>query len=493
MNDITWESAPSTLVHEEFDSKGLIDTPSEKESVQFEANEHGERDDDDTSVPDRIEKSTLLTGNSPNTEFIDGNKSDLGHTRDSLDDLISYQKKFDSTSNAFLEHLRGVAENRKREVTRCRYSLERKEQIMLEEKEEREIGTTTSTISEVKKTYPRVSLGSSRRGKKIEGVDPYKPFKARPLPVTTVVSGSKSQDGVLSVAKYPPTTPCEPRLGKHRRESSAAQSIVRMKGSKPCASVVHVSKKVEPVVQRKSLTPGGDPYVPFKARPMPAISLSKASTRPSTGPTLSLGTKRKSLENADSVRKYINALRPYTTEKPSPKPIKLSQSKLSVNNSALHAKPFKRLLAGKEASLDKEMSQKKRLQEEEKKLRRESTFKALPLPATTLEQRKDPSISFDLVGEKLISDESVSALRSGKENFCNGPVSPERGLTHQKKRPSMCEPFVPRSSIRAEERAAFDAERAVRERRSHEDQIKRRKEIINRTTSEIEDLKKYIR
>jgi hypothetical protein len=54
--------------------------------------------------------------------------------RSSLDDLSSYQESFNSTSNEFMERLRHAAESRKREVTRSRYSMERKELALYEEK-----------------------------------------------------------------------------------------------------------------------------------------------------------------------------------------------------------------------------------------------------------------------------------------------------------------------------------------------------------------------
>lgn len=74
-----------------------------------------------------------------------------------------------------------------------------------------------------------------------------------------------------------------------------------------------------------------------------------------------------------------------------------------------------------------------------------------------------------LVGDKLATDR---AAQSGKENS---------------------NAFVPRSSIRAEERAAFDAERAEREEQKLQDQMEQRNQVIQRTAAEIKTLKEFIR
>jgi hypothetical protein len=74
--------------------------------------------------------------------------------RSSLDDLSSYQESFNSTSNEFMERLRHAAESRKREVTRSRYSMERKELALYEEKTERGDAVLSAVDEEVMTELP---------------------------------------------------------------------------------------------------------------------------------------------------------------------------------------------------------------------------------------------------------------------------------------------------------------------------------------------------
>jgi len=107
------------------------------------------------------------------------------------------------------------------------------------------------------------------------------------------------------------------------------------------------------------------------------------------------------------------------------------------------------------------------LQEEEARIKEESVFKARPLPITTLVRSQS-----GLVGEDLLpGTNKLTKRRSGKENGA----------------------FVPRSSIRAEERALYDAEKAVRERQRRQEQMEMRDKIIDQNMAEIKDLKKCIR
>ncbi|KAL9178770.1 hypothetical protein ACHAXT_003901 [Thalassiosira profunda] len=309
--------------------------------------------------------------------------------KSSLEDLSSYQQKFSSTSSAFLEQLRGAAEDRKREVTRARYSMERKEQMLYDEKKVRAEMTSLPPVDEEMEEEPPTASGS------FEGDGTYRPFKARPLPSTTADRPRRS---------YAAPAP----------KSTKTQS------------------------KRKTLAPGEDPYVPFKARPVPGSSSSRFST--------SLGTKRKSS----------------TAFKPHP-----AQNKSSyVKDSALNAKPPKRLLSGEDASIAKAISRNQRQRKEEAKIRKDSIFKARPLPASTLARSQGP-----LVGEELVA--SKGKVGHGKENGSDA--------------------FVPRSSSRAEERAAYDAGRAQREEQQHQDQMERRNTLIERTEREIKDLKRFIR
>ena len=272
--------------------------------------------------------------------------------RASIEDLSSYQQSFNSTSNAFLERLREGAEIRKREVTRARHSMERKEQILSEEKNERVQKMSMPSVDEESSTSP------------------------------------------------------------------------------PLNSIPKALRPGRMLVERED-----DPYKSFKATPLPATSYSTTSM-------ISLGSKRKS----------STVFRPVPT-----------QTNSNVMNPALNTKPPKRLLSGEDASNAKEMSQRKRIQEEEAKIRRESIFKARPLPATTRARSFAP-----LAGEDLVDEMPV---HSGKENIA----------------------FIPRSSHRAEERKLYDIARAEREQKRRLEQIEQRNRRIEQTKSEINELKKFLR
>jgi hypothetical protein len=297
------------------------------------------------------EALSILEKQQPSSEIVSQSK------RKSLEDLSSYQQSFNSTSNAFIERLRGAAENRKREVTRGRYSMERKEQILFEEKKVR-----------IERSMPAVE---------------------------------------------------EENMEKPPRKSAAS---------------------------RKSTFEGEDPYIPFKARPLPASTtermISRTGTLSSRFPTSSLGAKRKT----------SNAFRPHP-----------AQNESHAKIPALNVKPPKRLLSGEDASMAKEMSHRKRLQEEEERIKRESTFIARSLPVTTQTRSQ-----LKLAGENLVSAKSA---QKGKEN----------------------EAFFPRSSIRAEKRKSYDEEKRVREQQRREADIERRQQRIEQIKTEINDLTKTIR
>jgi hypothetical protein len=267
--------------------------------------------------------------------------------RASFEDLSSYQQNFNSTSTAFLERLREGAELRKREVTRGRHSMERKEQLLSEEKNVRVQQMSMPSVAE--------------EGRKNNSI--------------AVTSG------------------------------------------------------------RKLLGREDDPYRLFKANLLPATSASITSTA-------ALGAKRKSSTVFRSLQAPNNSC---------------------VKSSVLNAKPPKRLLAGEDASNAKEMSLRKKIQDEEDKIRRESTFKARPLPVTTRTKSFEP-----LVGEHLVQGKSD---QRGKENIA----------------------FIPRSSHRAEERKLYDIAKAEREIERRKEEIEKRNRRIEQANAEINELKKFLR
>jgi len=273
----------------------------------------------------------------------------------SLEDLSSYQQSFNSTSSAFLERLRGAAEERKREVAKARFSMERKEQILYEEKEDREVMPTLSEVAEEMMEEPMKRTATT--------MAQVKPFNARPSPASATVAEPKSQ----FQSGY-----------SHPRSTST------------------------------------------------------------------IGSKRKS----------PNALRPHIDDnKPG-------------NTSTVNAKPPKRLLSGADASNAKEMNRRRLLQEDEERIRRDTVFRARPLPASTLPRGHIGGLE----QQSRMSHHSKPA-RAGKENSA----------------------FEPSSTARAEERAAYNEEKKAREDARRQEQIRKRNALINEANAEIENLKRYLR
>eukprot|EP00984_Skeletonema_dohrnii_P037721 scaffold40094_cov211-Skeletonema_dohrnii-CCMP3373.AAC.1 len=122
-------------------------------------------------------KSHIETYADKHVDFHNTVDDEVDERNKSLEDLSSYQQSFNSTSSAFLERLRGAAESRKREVTKARFSMERKEQILYEEKEDREVMPTLSEVTEemVDEPIRKTTVTKTQ----------VKPFKARPLPSST--------------------------------------------------------------------------------------------------------------------------------------------------------------------------------------------------------------------------------------------------------------------------------------------------------------------
>jgi hypothetical protein len=379
-------------------SESLHDTAGEKPDVDTYQSGINEFVDEEQAGSQEI-SDVIKSSSKPASSFppSSNNVTDVVTTK-SPDDLALFQDTFNSTSNALLQRLRASAESRKREVTRCRYSLERKEQVMLDEKD---VSASMPSVQEAEPELPRKASMPIKPKKKIEGLNPYKPFVARPAPATTV---------------------------KKEQSRRSSVSINALKNA-----------TIMPATAQKKLVPHEDPYKPFKARPAPATT---------SLPTPLLGTKRKS----------STALRPHP-----------EQNQSSVKPSALKAKPPTRLLSGSDASMAKEMSLKERIEKENAKIRRESTFKALPLPSHSA------PTSTRLIGEQLLGT-------AGKENVANS-----------KKRLSSIQPFTPHSGKRAEERAAFDSQRAEREKADKVEQAKKRKAVLDKTAKDIDRLKNCIR
>ena len=216
-------------------------------------------------------------------------------------------------------------------------------------------------------------------------------------------------------------------------------------GSRPLSSVTHTDRARRTSVYpnaprsalpaRKNVAPrDDDPYKPFKARPMPTSAISHPVRTPA-------------------------ALRPHS-----------QQNKASVKPVAVNAKPPARLLSGRDASMAKETSLRQRVEKENDMLRKQSIFKARPMPFSA-------TVPSGLVGGKLF----VSA---GKENDDS---------SGSRNRMPPAKPFIPHSTRRAEQRAAFDSERAQRESNEKARMKEKRTISLDKIKKDVDKLKCLIR
>jgi len=209
------------------------------------------------------------------------NKKTLEDSRQSLEDLSSYEQTFSSTSSAFLESLKGAAEIRKREVSRVRQSMERKEQILYEERispssmeaveEEEETiinhsnrlnASSTSSLTSDCASKPRASnssLSAPRHKSSASDENPFIPFMAEPEvpdPRYSAAIGSKRKSS--NAFKPHPT----------QNKSSVKSSTSNTKPTKRLLSSQDSKSSQE---KRSSST--------FKARPLPASTFIKPLLR----------------------------------------------------------------------------------------------------------------------------------------------------------------------------------------------------------------------
>ena len=248
-------------------------------------------------------------------------------------DLTSAKKHVDASSLAFIERLRGAAHRRKLQVARSRDSLAAKERIQLltiATAKERQLTVVPSASTMLAESRP--SQGGS------DTVDPYRPFKARPVPSTTGHIGSGGQIGIPKVEKKPTTTPFSPLLGSRRpqKEEIRALDPVRNKASRPS-----LSRSVEPDQKSLNRNQSQGQTVSFKARPVPSTTgiqghggqagVPKIAKRPVTVPSSPcLGKRRSSLAG---------------THKNPGKPIQPAKWLPSEKKETVRAQPFRKLLS----------------------------------------------------------------------------------------------------------------------------------------------------
>jgi hypothetical protein len=221
-------------------------------------------------------------------------------------DLTSAKKNLDASSMAFIDRLRGAAHRRKLRVARSRDSLAAKEKEHL-------LSVASANrrrqLMAPKEAPANTNIFSTQSTVTME---PYKPFKARPVPSTTGQFGSGGQVGVPKVEKKPATTPFSPLLGARRTHKEKLPSIksptrnVHRRSASQLVSIV-----AESLTPKKSKSRGHmqSTSTHFKARPAPPttgfmgqggqVGVPKVIKRPVTVPVSpSLGISRSSMPAA---------------------------------------------------------------------------------------------------------------------------------------------------------------------------------------------------
>lgn len=345
------ESARSPTDHAEADSTAEVSAspsvkPEKKGVSTFDNSDHkatGSLNDDTAqSVLSEAEVSLASSNQEVDSSVVetssDGNDEGTRKepNRQAYRDLTSAKKNLDASSMAFIQRLRGAAHRRKLRVARSRDSLAAKERehlLSIASANERRLimapkeppATTNSIV-----TDPSLKL------------EPYKPFKARPVPSTTGHLGSGGQIGVPKVEKKPTTTPFSPLLGARRPQQGKGTT---MESDGEPRSVSRFASRVKQSLTPKKAKSRGH-SLPFKARPAPPttgiqghggqVGVPKVAKRPATTPVSPcLGNRRSSFPVVESKPK-----------KHEPKPTFVRDS--GFKRDATTAKPFERFKSGSE-------------------------------------------------------------------------------------------------------------------------------------------------
>ena len=445
-------------------------------------------------------------------------------------DLSSAKKKLGASSHALVERLRGAAQKRKQLVTKSRDSFVAKEQKQKLSLENIALSSHAEEEEYEEEHEPVASdlvrpVATQKR--QFEGINPVKPFKARPLPVTTGDLGHGGQTGVPKVAKRSPTVPSSPLLGNRRRlkegdvgESRAYQRVKEEERRRREASAgTTTMKKTSPspaAASRKPASREKERGGSFKARPLPATTgelgqggqtgVPKVAKRSPTVPSSPLlGFRRPAFSASQPSKAYQTVAKEAKASiaaSSSQKP-RNESSVSSVKPSALRAQPFDRLLSGSEASRVKEATLKEQRERQEAEARHKSNFRARPLPATTAPSSSYSTPSPNLFGLDLVSSQCkqpdsgrAKASYPGEENFTpTNEMQPSAESPTKKQRTEPSTSSYPdrlHSTIRARKRAEYEAQRLAHDQERQEREAQQRKQVIRRTNQELDDLKDRI-
>jgi len=334
----------------------------------------------------------------------------------------------------------------------------------------------------------------------------HKFFKARPLPATTGDEGAGGLVGVPKVEKRQATTPFSPQLGPRRRGKERIKALdPPPKKRHPYSSCRESLIKIRSASEKMRTPTQNDPYIPFKALPMPKSTcatchggqagipkISKRSVTIASSPQL--GPRRKQ-------QVKIGLCESDRLSMPLPLRQKPVQTPVLFN-------PPKGLLSGSEASRAKERNLMERRKREELEAQKKRQFRARSVPkySSSSPSNSSDASSVNLLGLNLLNNgdspqilirQSLgsSSLSLGLENIPppssnNKNVSTTNTQKARKHRHSL--PYQPHSTKRAGERAKFDSRQVERKKEVSKERQKLRQSLMKIRAEEIKILRQKI-
>ena len=118
--------------------------------------------------------------------------------------------------------------NKANKTAELEKQLQRDENISLGGNQKDEINCTTSTSSTMSPQRNKEKI-RTQKTKTFDGMDPYKPFKARQLPNSIGELGNGGQHGVPKVLKRPVTVPKSPKLGINKGRNDKTKEVKELK------------------------------------------------------------------------------------------------------------------------------------------------------------------------------------------------------------------------------------------------------------------------
>ena len=223
----------------------------------------------------------------------------------SVPDLSSAKKKVGASSLALVERLKGASQRRTLLVSRSGKQSTTNESL--------EFDRSNQLLSENRNVTKQMNIATNTKADISSGRNScFKPFKARPLPLTTSILGHGGQLGVPKIPKKRTTNPLSPKLGTRRRNKSPSRAIQRVRAAEKAKKKILKEAfgempefKSTNTILRKKLPPEEDPYIPFKARPI--------QTNPK--PLRSIGNLSKFVKDQDNSSKKIKSMRSNNNDK----------------------------------------------------------------------------------------------------------------------------------------------------------------------------------